>query len=99
MVVPLRLGSGTRQKILESLAWGLPVVSTRLGAEGIDAVDGEHLLIRDDPDEFVDAIVLLMSDQVLWQKLRKAGRELVRERYSWDHVFKPLEDELIELVS
>jgi glycosyltransferase involved in cell wall biosynthesis len=99
MVVPLRLGSGTRQKILESLAWGLPVVSTRLGAEGIDAVDGEHLLIRDDPNEFVDAIVLLMSDQALWQRLRKAGRELVRERYSWDHVFKPLEDELIELVS
>jgi glycosyltransferase involved in cell wall biosynthesis len=81
------------------MAWGLPVVSTTLGAEGIHAVDGEHLLIRDDPNEFAEAIARLMSDEALWQKFRTAGWELVRERYSWDHVFKPLEDALIELVS
>jgi glycosyltransferase involved in cell wall biosynthesis len=98
-VVPLRFGSGTRCKILESMAWGLPVVSTTLGAEGIDAIDGEHLLIRDDPNEFAEAIAQLMSDEALWRKLRIGGRELVRERYSWDHVFKPLDDALIELVS
>ena len=81
------------------MAWGLPVVSTTLGAEGIDAIDGEHLLIRDDPDEFAEAIAQLMSDEALWHKLRIGGRELVRERYSWEHVFKPLDDALIELVS
>ena len=98
-VAPLRVGSGTRCKILESMAWGLPVVSTTLGAEGIDAIDGEHLLIRDDLDEFAEAIGQLMSDETLWRKLRIGGRELVRERYSWDHVFKPLDEALIELVS
>jgi glycosyltransferase involved in cell wall biosynthesis len=97
-VVPVRIGSGTRSKILESMAWGLPVVSTTLGAEGIDAVEGEHLLIRDDPDEFAEAVAQLMSDQGLWLRLRLAGRELVRDRYSWDQVFKPLEAALIELV-
>ena len=98
-VAPLRLGSGTRCKILESMAWGLPVVSTTLGAEGIAAEDGEHLLIRDDPDAFAEAVCQLFSDEILWQKLRAAGWELVRERYSWDKVFEPLEDALLELIA
>jgi glycosyltransferase involved in cell wall biosynthesis len=70
-----------------------------LGCEGIEAADGEHLLIRDDPREFAEAIVGLMSDRALWERLRNAGRELIRRRYSWDRVFEPLEDALIELVS
>jgi glycosyltransferase involved in cell wall biosynthesis len=98
-VAPLRLGSGTRCKILESMAWGLPVVSTTLGVEGIDAEDDVHLLIRDDPNEYAEALLRLMSDETLWRRLRYAGAELVRERYSWDRVFEPLEDALIELVS
>jgi hypothetical protein len=98
-VAPLRLGSGTRCKILESMAWGLPVVSTTLGVEGIDAEDDVHLLVRDDPDEYAEAIVRLMSDELFWRRLRYAGAELVRARYSWDRVFEPLEDALIELVS
>ena len=98
-VAPLRLGSGTRCKILDSMAWGLPVVSTTLGAEGIEATEGEHLLVRDDIEQFAEAVVQLLSDKELWQKLRTAGRQLVRERYSWDRVFEPLEDGLIELVS
>lgn len=97
-VAPLRLGSGTRHKILESMSWGLPVVSTMLGAEGIDVSDGEDLLIRDDPREFGEAMVWLMSDEAMWRKLRNAGRELIRERYSWDRVFEPLEKALLELV-
>jgi glycosyltransferase involved in cell wall biosynthesis len=98
-VAPLRLGSGTRFKILEAMSWGLPVVSTTLGCEGLDVADGEHLLVRDDPEQFADAMVWLMSDTAMWRKLRYAGRDLVRERYSWDRVFEPLEEALIELVS
>ena len=98
-VAPLRFGSGTRIKILESMAWGVPVVSTTLGFEGIEAFDGEHLLVRDDPKEFADAICSLMSDASLWRKLRNGGRDLVRERYSWDRVFEPLDQALVELVS
>jgi glycosyltransferase involved in cell wall biosynthesis len=97
-VAPLRLGSGTRVKILESMAWGLPVVSTTLGVEGIDAEDGQHLLVRDGADTFAEAVVQLLSDAVLWQRLREAGGALVRERYAWDKVFAPLEDALIELI-
>jgi glycosyltransferase involved in cell wall biosynthesis len=98
-VAPLRLGSGTRVKILDSMAWGLPVVSTALGAEGIDVIDGEHVLIRDEPQLFAEAIVRLLSDKSLWQKFRDNSGELVRERYSWDRVFEPLEDALLELIS
>ena len=97
-VVPLRIGSGTRLKILESMAWGLPVVSTTLGCEGIDCEDGVHLLVRDDPKEFAEAIVRLLSDAALWRKLREAGRELVRERYAWDRVFQDFESALVDLI-
>ncbi len=99
VLAPLRLGSGVRLKILAAMAWGLPVVSTTLGVEGIDAADGEHLLIRDEPEAFAEAMVQLISDEQLWQKLRHAGNALIRERYSWDRVFDPLESALLELVS
>lgn len=98
-VAPLRFGSGTRLKILESMALGLPVVSTTLGVQGIDAYDGEHLMIRDGPRDFAEAMVMLMSDQALWGRFREAGRALIRERYCWDRALAPLEDGLIELVS
>jgi glycosyltransferase involved in cell wall biosynthesis len=97
-IAPLRLGSGTRCKILDSMAWGLPVVSTTLGAEGIAVTDEEHLLIRDDPQQFAEAIVRLLSDKPLWQTFRKASGELVREQYSWGRVFEPLNDTLIDLI-
>jgi glycosyltransferase involved in cell wall biosynthesis len=99
MVAPLRLGSGTRTKIVEAMAWGLPVVSTTLGAEGIDVVDGEHLLLADTAEALAESLLQLLTDEALWQKLRLTGRELVRQRYCWDKVFAPLEDGLIELVS
>jgi glycosyltransferase involved in cell wall biosynthesis len=97
-VAPLRIGSGTRLKILESMAWGLPVVSTTLGCEGIDCEDGVHLLVRDDPKEFAEAIVRLLSDAVLWRRLREAGRKLIRERYAWDRVFQDFESALLNLI-
>jgi glycosyltransferase involved in cell wall biosynthesis len=97
-VAPLRLGSGTRVKILESLAWGLPLVSTAAGAEGIDVVDGEHVLLRDSAQEFAEGVVRLLSDEALWGRLRLAGRQLVGERYSWDRVFAPLDAGLLEIV-
>lgn len=97
-VVPLRIGGGTRIKILHSMAMGLPVVSTSLGCEGLSVVDGRHLLIRDEPDQFAKAVLQLISDPVLQNDLRTNGRKLVEQRYDWKPTFKKLEDEMLWLV-
>lgn len=83
VVVPLRLGSGTRLKILEAWAMGRPVVSTTLGAEGLEAVAGQHLLIADDPSAFAGAVLRILGEPGLAKDLGHAGRALVSERYSW----------------
>jgi glycosyltransferase involved in cell wall biosynthesis len=83
VIVPLRLGSGTRLKILESWAMGRPVVSTSLGAEGLEAVAGRHLLIADTPTDFAAAVVRVLSEPELAASLGAAGRELVSKSYSW----------------
>jgi glycosyltransferase involved in cell wall biosynthesis len=80
-VVPVRFGSGTRVKILESFAHRVPVVSTTLGAEGLDAEDGVHLLVADDPEEFAAATVGLLGDPALRVRLADAAEALYLERY------------------
>jgi len=90
MVAPLRAGSGTRLKILEAFAAGIPVVSSSLGAEGIECVDGDHCLLRDQPAEFADAVVRLLEDDALCARLSRAARELVVERYDWRPVSRTL---------
>ncbi len=82
-VVPLRAGSGTRLKILEALAMHRAVVATRIGAEGLDVADGEHLLLADRPEDFADRVLTLMSDESLRLRLGQNGRRLVEERYDW----------------
>lgn len=83
-VVPLRSGSGVRVKILNALAMGLPVVSTPIGAEGLDVIDGQHLLIADGARDFAAAVVTLLRDRDTADRLGRAGQALVTERYSWD---------------
>lgn len=82
-VVPIRRGGGTRLKILESLALGTPVVSTRKGAEGLAVEDGHHLLLADTPQDFAEAVLALLRDHALWTRLSEQGRTLVAERYDW----------------
>jgi glycosyltransferase involved in cell wall biosynthesis len=91
VVVPLRLGSGTRLKILEAWAMARPVVSTALGAEGLEAVSGRHLLIADDAADFASAVVRVLSEPELGEALGRAGRALVTERYSWRRAAGALE--------
>jgi glycosyltransferase involved in cell wall biosynthesis len=97
-IVPLRSGGGTRIKILHSMALGLPVVSTSMGSFGLPVVDGQHLLIRDDPEKFAEAIIEILSDPDLMQRLQTKGRQLVEERFSWNQQFSKLEQALQDLV-
>jgi glycosyltransferase involved in cell wall biosynthesis len=83
-IVPLRTGGGTRLKILSSWAMGKPVVSTSVGCEGLRAADGENILIRDDPQEFAEAMVALQHDEELRRRLGAAGRATAERFYSWD---------------
>lgn len=83
-LVPLFFESGTRFKILEAGACAVPLVSTTLGAEGIPVVDGEHLLIADTPEDFANAILKLLDDAPLSQKLADNCRRLVEEQFSID---------------
>ena len=97
-VVPLRLGSGTRIKILHSMAMGLPVISTSMGAEGLSAVDGVNILIRDDSWEFAEAILSVNSDSELRMKLSECGRQLVESEYDWYNIFAEYEKQLLSMV-
>jgi rhamnosyltransferase len=84
LVAPIRAGSGTRLKILEALACATPVVTTTVGAEGIEGVPGQHFLIADTAADLVHALCRLLEDDDLCRRLGRAGRELVERRYSWD---------------
>ena len=88
MVVPVRAASGMRVRILEALARGIPVVTTTTGVEGIDAINGEHLLVADEPREFANAVVRLMRDRDLGERLGRNGRRLIEEKYE-SHVVLP----------
>ena len=94
-IVPLRVGGGTRLKIYESMAAGTPVVSTSIGAEGLDVVDGETIAIADDPEEFARRCLELVDDQVLREKMSREAMQMVADRYSWEKVAEKFEALLI----
>ena len=87
-VVPLKFESGTRFKILEAAVCETPIVSTTLGAEGIDIINGHHLLVADDAKEFVSGILQLLSDEPLRRRMTKAARNFVRKNYSLESLRK-----------
>ena len=83
MVVPLRSGGGTRLKILEAMAMGRPVVSTALGAEGLEIAPGENILLAETAEQFLQQLQLLIGDPARARQLGKAGRQLVMAKYDW----------------
>jgi polysaccharide biosynthesis protein PslH len=87
-------GSGTRVKVLNALARGLPTVVTSDAATGLDVVPGEHVLVADDTGGIVDVLVRVLTDDATWRLLSQRGRELVRTRYVPDVAFSPLDDAL-----
>jgi polysaccharide biosynthesis protein PslH len=91
-VVPLRMGGGTRLKILETLAIGTPVVSTTKGAEGLNLTEGQDLLLADTPDEFAQAVVRLLGDQAYRERLSDSGKSAVKGQYDWRFIAENLLD-------
>lgn len=91
LVVPLFKGSGTRLKILEAFAAGCPVVSTAKGAEGIEAEDGEHLLIRDAVESLTEGVMELWKNPALKQKITDSAYKLAQTHYSWDAIASNIE--------
>jgi glycosyltransferase involved in cell wall biosynthesis len=83
VVVPLRSGSGTRLKILEAMSMGKAIVSTSIGAEGIEYSANKNILIADDEDTFIDRVLFLMSNPGRARELGSNARKLVEEKYSW----------------
>ena len=91
VVVPLRLGGGTRLKIVEAMAMGKAIVSTTLGAEGIEAVRGRDILIEDEPAAFAAAVGRLLADSSLAASIGQSARRLAVERYAWSGAAQALE--------
>lgn len=89
-IVPLLAGSGTRFKIIEAWAAGVPVVSTPLGAEGLPARDGEHLLVAGDARGFQEAVSALLADPGLRDRIGRAGRYLYECEFTWNAAWKAL---------
>ena len=91
VVVPLRLGGGTRLKIVETMAMGKAIVSTTVGAEGIEAVPGRDLLIADQPEAFASSVNRLLAEPGLAESIGRSARQLAEERYAWSSAARALE--------
>jgi glycosyltransferase involved in cell wall biosynthesis len=98
-IVPLRVGGGTRLKILTSWAMGKAVVSTSLGCEGLSAVDGENILIRDDPRDFANATLALLSNDELRRQLGRNARATAERLYSWEVIGRQMTESYSRLLA
>ena len=90
-VAPLQIARGTQNKILEAMAAGVPVVASPPAARGVDARDGEHLLVAGDPRWFADAVVRLLADREKRNRLAQDARTHVERHYSWDAAMQTLD--------
>lgn len=99
LVAPIRMASGTNIKILESMAAGLPVVTTSIGIEGIKAKKNEVVIVADDKDQFADQVIKLLGSKAQRQKLSKSAREVVKRFYDWPEISKKLEKVYQELIN
>ena len=99
LAVPLRMGGGTRIKILDAMAWGLPIVTTPLGCHDLPVESERHLLVAEEAQFFAAALLRLLDDPELAEKLRQTARRRAEERCAWDDIWSAYEAELASLVA
>jgi glycosyltransferase involved in cell wall biosynthesis len=92
MVVPVRAGGGMRVRILEAFSHAMPVVTTSVGLEGIDARPDEDVLVADTPEMFARQVIRLLQDEGLQTRLAENSRRLAVRRYDWQVVLKEVEE-------
>lgn len=90
-ITPLRFGSGIKVKVVNSLYMGIPCVTTSIGAEGLKTEDGEHMFIKDTPQEFADAVSILLTNKTVWNKISNNAKALARKYYTWDYVLENIQ--------
>jgi glycosyltransferase involved in cell wall biosynthesis len=90
MVAPIRAGGGIKNKVLEAMAYGVPVVATTLGVEGVGGTDGQHYLVADTPESFIASIQRLLSAPALSLQVGLAGREFVQRKFDWTRAVSQL---------
>jgi len=98
-IVPLRAGGGMRVKIIDGWSWGLPIVSTSIGAEGIEVADGENILLGDTPAALAEHVVRVLRNPALGERLRVQGRAWVEKNYHWCNVYPMWDNVYAELTS
>lgn len=97
-VIPLQIGGGTRLKILEAMSMKIPVVSTELGAEGLEVEHGKNILIAQNHDDFAQNLIKVIRDKSLSERLSENGRILMEEKYNWEKIGVRLNDFLVSFV-
>jgi glycosyltransferase involved in cell wall biosynthesis len=97
-IAPLLSGGGTRLKILEAMALGVPVVATSKGAEGLNAIDGEHILLADSPAKYTEDIIWLLKDDDFCRQLAKNASFFVQAKYNWGAVLSDFSKLIYTLV-
>jgi len=92
VIAPLRIGGGTRLKIIEAMSVAKPVVSTTIGAEGLDVTHGKNVLLADTPETFANEVTRILENPALGDRLGRAARQLAEERYGWKAAASKLEE-------
>ncbi|MEK6567122.1 MAG: glycosyltransferase, partial [Candidatus Omnitrophota bacterium] len=97
-VAPMRVAVGIQNKILQSMAFRIPVVTTTRGLGGIQAKPGRDILISDNPLEFAENVIMLMENPALRERLRENAYRLVKEKYFWPRIAEELNKKLLSLI-
>jgi glycosyltransferase involved in cell wall biosynthesis len=97
-VAPYHFGAGTKLKLLEAMASGIPIVSTNIGCRGIEVINKRHILIADSDSEFINSVVNLLKDKNLSQMLAKNAIALIKDKYCWKKIVDEIEPKILEIV-